>query len=394
MNFKLRLNFMTAVGLVLLCASSQAANVYVLSSGYAVQDAAVVTSLNAAGHNATIGQQFPDFDGTASLAGFQAVLLQTNYNWASPDMPAAGQNLLVNYVTQGGGLVTTEWLLWDLAAAGKFSILDIVLPSVATTSYNGDASHHLVQVTPNATINSGMPTEFDIPGDNVAGSETNIPSVKAGATVFYATTNQGNFVGLSGWDYGQGRVAMFSQTVGEFHLADAFGFRLMGNVIEWVSHGAGSQQINPDTVTVRLGQITSGSVAQISDIDNQVLRVCKFIVPNQVVAPITVEVEGTSPLATPAEMQFRTYSLMSVSGVFSQTVDLYDWSISAFSTTTANTTSINTTYKPIGVSANTPVARFVNGSNRVRARYRVRQTGPASSSFWCNDLDQAVWFVR
>lgn len=380
------------VAAMFACASAQAARVYVLSSNYAVQDNAVLSSLAAAGHTGTIGVPFNLFDGTVSLIGYDAVLLQANYNWTAGDMPVAGQSQIVSYIQNGGGVVTAEWYIW-LTASGRFQTLDAAMPTVATTSYNGDVAHHLMQITADPTVNSGLPSEFDVQGDNVAGGETMPTALKAGAVEFYRSTHY-NTIGLCGRDFGQGRIAQFSQTVGENFLGDAFGFRLLGNVIEWVSHGSGARQVNPDSFTVRLGQVTSGGLAQIADIDGHALRVCKFIVPNQIVAPITVEVDGTSPIASPIAIQFRTYSQMSVTGSFSVTLDLYNWTTNAFSATAVNTTPITNVWKAAGVAADAPIARFISGTNKMRARYRVRQTGPASSNAWCNDLDQAVWFVR
>lgn len=382
-----------AVCAAMLPGIAHSARVYITSSGNTTQDSTVVSSLASAGHTGVIGLTHIQFDGTQSLTGFDAVLLQPNYNWFIGDMPLAGQAQLVAFVQQGGGLVTTEWLLW-LTASGNFQTLKQAMPAVETSSYNGDTTHHFVQATPNNTINSGIPADFVLPGDNAQGSETNVAAVKANATVFYNTVNNGLFVGLCGWDFGNGRVAQFSQTVGEGHLSDPIGFRLTGNVVEWVLHGAGSIQINPTSVVVRLGQINSGGLGQISDIDGQALRVCKFIVPNQQVAPITVEVNGTSPVASPTQFQFRTFSRMSITGSFSETIDLFDWNLNNFSPSAVFTATLGTTYVPIGVAADVPVSRFVGSGNAIRARYRIRQVGPASSAFWCCDMDQAVWFVR
>lgn len=378
--------------LALVGASAQAARVYVLSSSYNVQDSAVLSSLAAAGHTATIGVPFNLFDGTVNLSGYDAVLMQANYNWTAGDMPVAGQSQIISYVQNGGGVVTAEWYIW-LTASGRFQNLDAMMPAVATTAYNGDIQHHLVQVTPDPTINSGLPASFDLDGDNVAGGETMPTQLKSGGIEFYHSTNHDS-IGLCGRDYGQGRVAQFSATVGERFLGHPIGFRLLGNVIEWVSHGSGARQINPDSFTVRLGQVSSGGLGQIADIDGQALRVCKFIVPNQQVAPITVEVDGTSPITSPIAMQFRTYSQMNVSGTFSVTLDLYDWSTNSFSATAVSTTPLANVWKAAGVAADAPISRFVSGTNKVRARFRIRQTGPASSNSWCNELDQSVWFVR
>ncbi|MGE0000747.1 MAG: hypothetical protein AB7F50_03145 [Fimbriimonadaceae bacterium] len=377
----------------LLTGAAHAGNIYVMTSGNPAHDSSVVAALAALGHTPVVGVAFHEFDGTVPLTGYDAVFMQANYNWTAHEMPNLGQQQLVGYVQNGGGLVTSEWVLW-LTASGYLQTIKEIFPSIETGSYNGDTQHTLTSVDPDPTINSGLPATFDVDGDSVAGGETNIPGVKSGALVFYATVRNGAFVGLSGWDYGNGRVAQFSQTVSERFVAHPYGFRLLGNVMEWVSRGAGVLQVNPTAVTVRLGRIEAGSVAQISDIDGNVFRVCKFIVPNQTVAPITVEVTGTSSVLAPTLLAFRTYGKMSVSGSFSQTLDMYDWTLNGFSPTAVTTSAIGNTYRAAGVGANVPVARFVSGSGQVVARYRIRQTGPAGSSIWCFDLDQAIWLAR
>lgn len=205
---------------------------------------------------------------------------------------------------------------------------------------------------------------------------------------------RGKFVGLSGRDYSDGRVAQYSEAVNERFMGHPYGFRLLGNVVEWVSRGAGVVQVNPADVTVRLGRIDAGSVAQVSDIDAQVFRMCRFIVPSQQEASITVEVGGTCPISTPVEFQFRTYGRMNTAGLFSQTLDLYDWTANGISGTAVTTSTIGNTFRAAGVGADAPKSRFVHGSGRVVARYRIRQTGPAGLSAWCFEFDQAVWLVR
>ncbi len=381
------------LGLLALAPFADAANVYVFSSGNPTHDDVVRASLAGAGHTSVIGVEFWEFDGTVPLTGYDAVFFQANYNWFSGSMPEAGEAQLVRYVSDGGGLVTSEWVLW-LSAAGSLPTLRDVFPSIETTSYNNDTTHTFQQIDADPTVNSGMPASFVLDGDFAGGGETNIPGVKAGAKQFYTTTRNGPFVGLSGWDYGSGRVAQFSQTVGERFMTNPLGFRLLGNVMEWVSRGAGTVQANPTSVTVRLGRIDAGSVAEIADIDGQVFRVCKFIVPNQAVAPITVEVNGTSPIPSPSQLSFRTYGRMNASGLFSQTLDLWDWNLGNFSPTAVTTSTIGTTFRAAGVGANAPVGRFVGSSNQVRARYRIRQTGPAGTPAWCFNLDQAIWLIR
>lgn len=371
---------------------SSAARVYITSSGYQPQDDAVVASMQALGHTTTVGVPFYQFDGTQSLANVDVFYLQTNWNWGFGDMPAAGQQQIVNFVNAGGGLVTSEWLLW-LRSVGRFIDLSVLFSSTPTSGYNGYPAHDFAQVTANPTINAGLPASFQVAGDSFAGTETNVQSAEPGGVVFYSSTAAGPFIGLTGRDYGLGRVAQFSQTVGENFLNDPNGFKLVGNVVEWVSQGAGTVQVQPDSFTLRLGRIDAGNLASLQNIDGNVMRICRFLVPNALSSPVTVEVEGTSPTLTPTLIRFRTYGRMANTGAFGETLDLYDWSLGAFSTTAVNTSAIGTNNRIVVVSGDAPVGRFVNAQGKVRGRFRVRQTGPTSTAAWCFEADQAVFIV-
>ena len=108
----------------------------------------------------------------------------------------------------------------------------------------------------------------------------------------------------------------------------------------------------------------------------------------------TAMAQGNTLVVTPTNLSFRTYSEMSTTGLFSLTADMYDWTISAFSSTAVSTGNIGNTFRSIGVGADAPVARFLDANRKIRARYRIKQVGPAGSAQWCNSIDQAVWFVR
>src|SRR5262245_3855362 len=117
-----------------LVASAGAANVYVMSSGDAALDGAVVSVLTSRGHTATVGVAFTAFDGTQNLSGFQTVYFQANANWSTGDMPVAGQQALMNWVNGGGRLVTCEWVAW-LAATGRLQTLLTILPREQNSGY-------------------------------------------------------------------------------------------------------------------------------------------------------------------------------------------------------------------------------------------------------------------
>jgi hypothetical protein len=216
-----------------LTASAGAANIYVLSSGDAATDSAVMTALTSRGHTATLGVTYNLFDGTQSLAGFQTVYLQANFNWTSGPMPAAGQQQLITYVTGGGRLVTCEWVTYYTIAGGNFEMLGAILPLQASVAYVNTTSATYDQATANPVINAGVSSPLTFAVTSYAGTET-ITSAKAGATVYYTSQSATGAVGLAGWAQGPGDVFSFSTTCGPDQLADSNFGRLFSNVMSAV----------------------------------------------------------------------------------------------------------------------------------------------------------------
>ncbi len=129
----------TVIGVVCaasVCASVAAQeNVLVLSSGHQPTDDAVIAAIQGAGNTATLGPEYHQFVGTG-LQGMSVVYFQANWNWTFPEMPAQGQASLIDYVCKGGGLVTSEWLIWKYGV-GTFGALGIVqwMPLYARALY-------------------------------------------------------------------------------------------------------------------------------------------------------------------------------------------------------------------------------------------------------------------
>jgi hypothetical protein len=223
-------------GCAILAARAGAVNVYVLSSGDATLDSAVVSVLASQGHTATVGVTFPTFDGTQNLSGFQTVYFQANVNWGSGDMPVAGQQALVTWVNGGGRLVTCEWVTW-LAATGRLQTLWTILPRVQNSSYSGQNPVTYRQMTADPTINAGLPTSFAFPVDNYGGTEGYAPP-RSGATVYYSSESQAGATGLVGWGQGSAGGAVFSisTTCGPTQLADPNFGRLLANVMGAGAH--------------------------------------------------------------------------------------------------------------------------------------------------------------
>ncbi|MCL4211317.1 MAG: hypothetical protein HRU76_08095 [Phycisphaeraceae bacterium] len=215
------------------CGSASAGNVLMLSTGNGAWDNQIAASLQGFGHTVTVGPEYTAFNGSTNLSGVDAVLLLTNLNWAQGDMPVAGQTQLVNYVNNGGGLVTGEWLLWKRAAQNNFLTLDAVLPGTTTGTFFGGAQTTYSQATPDPILNAGLPVNMLFNLGSISGTET-VVTPKGGATVFY-TSSQTSEAGLVGWQAGAGRVLNFSTLIGSTEMNDPTYARLVSNALNWVA---------------------------------------------------------------------------------------------------------------------------------------------------------------
>lgn len=149
----------------------------------------------------------------------------------------------------------------------------------------------------------------------------------------------------------------------------------------------------PESINVNLGKITAGDKRSLYFSDGSALRMCRFIVPNQQVAPVTVEVLGTSNYDTLTALAFHVNSRMGNAGVFTQTLDLFDWSTNAYSTTDVASSAMSTTYAASDLNATGNVSRYLGPNHELKARFRVKQTGPATTVNWCADFDEATFTI-
>ncbi len=169
--------------------------VLLLSSGNTTLDQQTKTVLQFHGHVVTIGPQYINFTGPG-LTGKHVVLLLANLNWNAGDMPLAGQTALVNFVSAGKGLVTSEWTVYK-RSGGEFAVLSTIFPALPSSNFSSTPTLIYTQDTPDPLLNSGLPAQFSFSADNIGGGETEfVPQV--GATVFYQNSGF-NSPGLIGW---------------------------------------------------------------------------------------------------------------------------------------------------------------------------------------------------
>jgi hypothetical protein len=182
-------------------------------------------------------------------------------------MPLAGQNALVQFVSSGGGLVTSEWTTW-MSAFRSFAILAPILPVLPSSSYSENLSITYKQAAPDPVLNNGVPSEFGFAADSYYGTETFFVP-KGGATVFYASAGGSQGAAVVGWKSAAGRVIQFSTLFGGQELLHAAYSRLVANAVLWAgieSRAVVSElRFSPPTVQVGGSVVATFAGTKIAD---------------------------------------------------------------------------------------------------------------------------------
>jgi len=208
--------------------AASASNVYVMSSGDAGTDNAVIATLTGHGHTCTLGVQFFNYTGQ-SLAGFQTVYLQANNNWYQGELSAAGGLALRNWVNNGGRLVTSEWVTYYATPNEAFATIASILPLNPSLDYGSEASTAYYRYVTDPAIDAGVAANFGFWLDDYTGTQIHTYA-KAGSNLYYTTP--GVYAGLAGWARGSGSVYSFSTTCGPTQLTVSTDFaQLFSNVM-------------------------------------------------------------------------------------------------------------------------------------------------------------------
>jgi hypothetical protein len=206
-------------------------SVYLIGYGDASENTLVNNALSSHGFSVTIGDPFYSFTGSSSLSSYNAVLVMPAFGGSGLDMPTAGQTALLNYVNGGGGLVTTEWVIW-LAGTGRLTTLEAALPASSGGVYDywGSAAYTKNVLDPIIDFNLPL-SSYSFSLYSHGGTESQL-TAKGGATVFFDSTYAGLGVygGLVGWGVGSGRVISFSVLAAQ---NDADFQQLLANSLQW-----------------------------------------------------------------------------------------------------------------------------------------------------------------
>jgi uncharacterized membrane protein len=206
--------------------------VLVLGGGNTLWDETVMIACLDRGHRPKLVASSVKFDGSqADLEKFDAVVLLNNANWAPESMPSAGQKALRRFVSDGGGLVTGEWLLYNAFTQNRHTELQTLLPATVKGWNSNIRQTAYSQLNADPILNAGVDKNFQFDLANIGGSETFlIPKTRAKA---YYNSSNSKVAGLVGWDFLKGRVASFSTFLTSVELANPSYRRLFTNTIEW-----------------------------------------------------------------------------------------------------------------------------------------------------------------
>jgi len=148
--------------------------------------------------------------------------------------------------------------------------------------------------------------------------------------------------------------------------------------------------VQPSSYTLRLGRRDAGNLASTYADDNDNLRICKFIVPNQSAPPINIEFDSTIPADYPIRtIEFQTIIKANTVGL-QQDVQLWNYLKNGWDTSALTSVTLN---EQLTTTPGLPDPNVEGTTRNVRSRVRVKQIGPVTLSIWCAELDLAGWRV-
>jgi len=132
-------------------------------------------------------QTWFNFDGSELPGDYDLIIPGGAYNWwQGVSMPVNGQQAIVNFVSNGGALLTQEWIYWRIAVSpNSFTFLEPILPADSVAPWTTISSLSWLEVNYNSIISNNIPSEYSWNAADVDGTITFIDSVKDNATIFY-----------------------------------------------------------------------------------------------------------------------------------------------------------------------------------------------------------------
>ena len=214
-------------------------SVYVLRGGDNDCTDNVKPILESAGYSVTCGEQEATYNGTPALSQYNLVVLLDGTSYSNA-MPQSGQNEIISYVNNGGGLVIFEWAAYEngnYIANYNFSIITRTSGINSGDTYTKNGTH---QITDN------MPASWSVP---TCGFGVGI--VRGGSTEIVHGIYSQTAVAVK--EVGEGRIVQFALAPGYWNQNCWGGnntniSQLFKNSAAWASGIGGKGGIVPMTI--------------------------------------------------------------------------------------------------------------------------------------------------
>ena len=146
----------------------------------------------------------------------------------------------------------------------------------------------------------------------------------------------------------------------------------------------------PDAFHISRGILVSGGLASLATVDGDALLVRKGVATGQNDYPVTIEFDSTAPNASPASLEADvTFHVTNIG--LKYVVDLYDFAAGAWDTVDAKAGTAPQSDTTVTVKATNPARYVETGTERVRARLRVKVATVAVTSSFTVSTDAVGW---
>ena len=148
------------------------------------------------------------------------------------DMPVSGQQALLDFVADGGGLMVTEWVLWDHMQHGQYVLLNTGLPAAIQDSWGTDSETFSV-LLPGHPIAQNLPDQFRVEAISYSRllalrGDVVVAGKRTGASIIADATSGGRVVYCAFAGVSDGLSGTLDIRTEPMRL-------LMRNIVEWLA---------------------------------------------------------------------------------------------------------------------------------------------------------------
>lgn len=147
-------------------------------------------ALNDMGATTTLSEkEWFNYDGS-DIENYDLIILGGGCNWASgTDMLISAQNAIVDFVNNGGSLLTSEWIYWRVSVSNTMSIIKNILPGTSNAGQWTTVDNLIFKLeTYDPIVGLNIPDTFEWSPSSADGVYSFI-SIKPGVTNFYSVLN-------------------------------------------------------------------------------------------------------------------------------------------------------------------------------------------------------------